>query len=68
MESQESQETKKTGRGGWRGGGRPYIGRKPRSIKASDEEWQEIKKLAEEYGKDISRYVVETVLNRKENI
>ncbi|MGP1475477.1 MAG: hypothetical protein ACTTJ1_08760 [Treponema sp.] len=46
------------------GSGRKDTGRKPRSITATDEEWNAIKELAEQAGKDVSRFVVESILKK----
>ncbi|MGP1369070.1 MAG: hypothetical protein ACTTKX_07430 [Treponema sp.] len=46
------------------GSGRKDMGRKPRSITATDEEWNAIKELAEQAGKDVSRFVVESILKK----
>lgn len=44
------------------GSGRKDTGRKPRSITATDTEWNAIKELAKQSGKDVSRFVVEKIL------
>ena len=48
---------------GYHGGGRKFIGRKTRSIVATDEEWLAIKEKAKQANKDVSRFVVETILS-----
>jgi len=48
------------------GAGRPPVGenkRKPRSFKATDEEWQEIKRKAKKSGLTISEYIRKKALD-----
>ncbi|MCQ2082544.1 MAG: hypothetical protein MJZ11_12890 [Lachnospiraceae bacterium] len=60
-----TEEKKYTGRGGWHGGGRPSKGpdarRKTMSISGTPAEIELLKKLAEESGKTVSRFVLDSL-------
>lgn len=64
----ENQEKKYTGRGGWRGGGRPKKAEsektvyKTLSIAGSPEEIEQIRRLAESENKTVSRFIIEKIL------
>lgn len=64
----ENQEKKYTGRGGYHGGGRPKKAEnektvyKTLSIAGSPEEIEQIRKMAKEENKTVSRFVIESVL------
>lgn len=61
-------EEPKSAWGGRReGSGRKATGRtrKPRSIAATDEEWSRLKEMAKSEGKDISSFVLDSILKRK---
>lgn len=61
-----AEEKKYTGRGGWRGGGRPRKNeearRKTISISGTPAEVEKLKQLAEKENKTVSRYILEILL------
>lgn len=60
-------EKKYSGRGGWHGGGRPKKGpdarRKTMSISGTPAEIEELQRLAEDSGKTVSRFIIESLIN-----
>lgn len=61
----EEEEKPKYSGYGYHGGGRKPTGRKTRSVSATDEEWQALKELAQKAGKDVSRFLIETALEKQ---